>query len=108
VIETDPMKTPTQEMPAHPPGSGLGIAVALTLGAGFFSAAMTWMLLRRDLSTAWAELTAALALAAFGVAVYGFLRTLLVLVESAGDRRRQTREITERRTGDRARKPPQP
>jgi hypothetical protein len=42
---------------------------------------------------------------AFVVMVYGLLRMVLALVESAGERRRQEREVTGRREGERARKP---
>jgi len=62
-------------------------------------------LLRGQLSTTLAEVIAGLALAAFVVMVYGLLRMVLALVESAGERRRQEREVTERREGERARKP---
>ena len=51
------------------------------------------------------SIIAGLALAAFVVMVYGLLRMVLALVESAGERRRQEREVTERREGERARKP---
>jgi len=51
-----------------------------------------------------AELAAVVALGAFGVTVYGLLRTLLTMIESAGERRRQEREATERRHGDRVKK----
>jgi hypothetical protein len=43
---------------------------------------------------------------AFGVAIYGLLRMVLALVESAGERRRQAREATERRKEARATKLP--
>lgn len=68
-------------------------------------AASMFALLRAQSSTITAELAAVVALGSFGVAVYGLLRTLLVLIGSAGERRRQARKVTERRNSDRARKP---
>jgi hypothetical protein len=64
-----------------------------------------YAVIRTELSTTAAELAAGAALLAFGVMVYGLLRTILTLVESASERRRQDREATERRHGDRVRKP---
>jgi hypothetical protein len=77
----------------------------VTIVAVIVFAGSTFALLREDLSTTSAELAAVVALVAFGVTVYGLLRTLLVLIESAGERRRQAREATERRHGSRAQKP---
>jgi hypothetical protein len=68
-------------------------------------AAAMMAMLRGDLPTLAAELAAAVALLAFGVVVYGILRIILAMVESAGERRRQARAVSERRKGDRARKP---
>lgn len=74
------------------------------VGAIVFSGSM-FALLHEPMSTTTAEFTAVVALAAFGVTVYGLLRTVLILIESAGERRREERAATERRTGDRASKP---
>jgi hypothetical protein len=77
----------------------------LTVVSAIAFAAATIALLRGQLSTTLAEVIAALALAAFVVMVYGLLRLVLGLVETAGERRRQEREVSERRKGARARKP---
>lgn len=86
-------------------GRALRPALILTIVAAVVFAASTFTLLREDLSTTAAELVAVVALGAFGVTVYGLLRTLLILIESAGERRREERAATERRLGDRTRKP---
>jgi hypothetical protein len=68
-------------------------------------AASTYAVVRANLSTTAAELAAAAALLTFGVLIYALLGTILALVESATERRRQAREATERRHGSRAQKP---
>lgn len=85
--------------------SGLRATVLVTVLSAVTLAAATIALLREDLPTLAGELSAAVALLAFGVMVYGILRIILAMIESAGERRRQAREVSERRKGDRARKP---
>jgi drug/metabolite transporter (DMT)-like permease len=77
----------------------------ITLFSAIAFAALMYAVIRTELSTTAAELAAAAALLTFGVMIYGLLRTILVLIESATERRRQAREATERRHGDRAREP---
>ena len=87
------------------PASGIRAASLLTVVSLLILAISTWELLRGNLSTTLAEICAAVALAAFGFAVYGLLRMILALIESAGERRRRTREFTERRLEERDEKP---
>ncbi len=86
-------------------GRTLRQALVLTTASVIVFAASIIALRRGRLSTTTAELTAVVTLAAFGFTVYGLLRTLLVLIESAGERRRQQRAATERRQAGRVRKP---
>jgi len=58
--------------------------------------------MRGDFSTLVAQLLAGAVLISFGFAVYGSLRMVFALIETAGERRRQAREVTERRKGERA------
>jgi hypothetical protein len=67
--------------------------------------ASTYAAVKSELSTSAAELAAVAALLTFGVMIYGLLRTLLALVETASERRREAREATERRHGERDEKP---
>lgn len=104
---TDPTPSEERALASTPPGlrSGLRGTVLFTIFSVVVLAAATTALLRGDLPTLAAELSAAVALLAFGATVYGTLRIILAMVESAGERRRQAREVSERRKGDRARKP---
>ncbi len=65
----------------------------------------TLLVLRNSYSVAIEAFFALAGLAGFGITAYGLIQAVLAVVDSAGDRRRQEREVTERRTGERARKP---
>jgi len=41
----------------------------------------------------------------FGVTAYGLMQAVLAVIDTAGERRRHERDVTERRKGDRARQP---
>ena len=90
------------------PASGLRAATILTIISAIILGVSTWELLRGSLSTTLAELSAAVALAAFGFTIYGLLRMILAVVESVGERRRQTREFSERRLVERPETPGNP
>lgn len=89
-----------------PPGSGLRSAIVITIVATIVFGVATYELIRADLSTTLAELSAITALLSFGVVVYGLLLIILALIESAGERRRIERETSERRTVQRPPDPP--
>lgn len=90
-----------------PKSRGPSVAVALTIAvvAGVVAIASTIIVIRNNFSTAIEGLLAAISLVAFGVAAYGAIQAVLAIVDSAGERRLRDREVTERRQGDRARKP---
>lgn len=89
----------TRRSPVRP----LRPALLISFFSGVAFAASMYAVLRTELSTGAAELAAAAALLSFGVLVYGLLRTVLTLVEGATERRKQARDATERRHGDRSR-----
>lgn len=91
--------------PRRPPGLGIGPALALTIASVVICIGATVALLRGDYSTLVDEVLAAAALISFGFAVYGMLRMVLALIETAGERRRQTREFSERRKAEREQPP---
>ena len=101
------VSTPTPAGGRSIAGRGLSIRVALFLAAlGIFSAvAVTMLLLRGDYGAGIQALLAAVALAAFGLAANGLIEAVLAVIDTAGERRRQDRDVTERRKGDRARQP---
>lgn len=94
------------EAPA-PGKRSLSVRVALVVAVVATAAAIgaTRLVLANSYGVGIEALFAALALAMFGIAAYGVMQAVLALVDSAGERRRQDREVSERRTGDRARQP---
>lgn len=80
-------------------------ALAIAIAGAAIAAAATVAVLRKSFGTGTEALLGAVALAAFGVMAYGLIQAVLAVVDTAGERRRQDREVSERRKGDRARKP---
>ena len=89
------------------PARGLSVRSALLIAlAGAIAATLaTRAVLRNEYAVGIEALLGAVALVAFGVAAHGVMQAVLALVDTAGERRRQDREVTERRKGDRARQP---
>lgn len=93
------MTTPVKRGPSVP------IALAIAIVGGVAAVGTTIVMMRNDYGASIEALLAAVALAAFGVTAYGLIQAVLALVDSAGERRLRDREVTERRQGERARKP---
>lgn len=86
---------------------GLSVAVALLVAAAgaVVAGGATVVLTRKGFGSGVDALLVAVALVAFGVTAYGLMQAALAVVDTAGERRRQDRDVTERRQGDRARVP---
>ena len=97
--------TPTGGTPPVTRGPSVGAAVVIAILGAAIAAGATVVVLRNEYSAAIEGTVAAIALAAFGVTAYGILQAVLAVVDSAGERRRQDRTVSERRQGDRARQP---
>jgi hypothetical protein len=89
------------------PARGLSVRSALLIAlAGVVAATLaTRAVLHNEYSVGIEALLGAVALGAFGVAAYGLIQAVLALIDTAGERRRQDRDVTERRKGERARPP---
>ncbi len=85
----------------------LRAALVMAIVGGIIVLAATLVVLQGGRGTGVEALIGAVALAAFGVMAYGLMQAVLAVIDTAGDRRRNDREVTERRQGDRAR-PPKP
>jgi len=101
-INTD---TPAGGTPPVVRALSVGKSLAIAVIGGVIAAGATVMILRNEYSTAIDALLAAVALAAFGVTAYGLIQAVLAVIDSAGERRRHDRIISERRQGERARQP---
>ena len=97
--------TPAGGIPALPRGPSVRASLVIAVIGAIIATAATIAVLTAD-STALIEAAlAAGALGGFGIAAYGLIQAVLAVVDTAGERRRQDREVTERRKGDRARQP---
>jgi hypothetical protein len=90
-------------LPARGPSVWSSLIIAV-VGA-IIAIGTTVFVLRNGYSTGIEALLAAVALVGFGIAAYGLLQAVLALIDTAGERRRQDRVVSERRHGDRARQP---
>lgn len=97
--------TPAGGTPPVKRGPSVGAAVVIAILGALIAAGATVVVLRNEYSAAIEGTVAAVALVAFGVTAYGILQAVLAVVDSAGERRRQDRTVSERRHGDRARPP---
>jgi uncharacterized membrane protein len=86
-------------------GPSIPVALAIAGVGGVIAIASTIVVIRNSFSTSIEAIVAAVALLAFGVTAYGLIQAVLAVVDSAGERRMRDREVSERRKGDRARKP---
>ncbi len=89
------------------PARGLSVRSALLIAlVGTISAIFaTRAVLRNEYGVGIEALLAAVALLAFGVTAYGLMQAVLAIIDTAGERRRHERDVTERRKGARARQP---
>lgn len=92
-----------------PPAHGLTARAALLIAllGAIGAAGATIVVLRNEYGVGIEALFGLVALAGFGVTAYGLMQAVLAIIDTAGERRRHDREVTERRKGARARKPVQ-
>jgi hypothetical protein len=103
--------TMTTETPAGgtpvAPARGPSLRTSLLLGViGAIGATLATIVVLRNEYGVWVEvLIGVAALTFFGLAAYGLIEAVLALIDTAGERRRHERTVTERRKGARARQP---
>ena len=96
----------TQEVLPHVDlGMSISIAATITLVSAILVAGATYEVVRGTLSSGMTRLLAVIALLSLVAMFYGLVELALAVIATTAERRRQAREITERRKGDRARKP---
>ena len=86
-------------------GPSLRSSLLIAVVGAIFAVGATILVLRNEYSVGIEALFGAVALAAFGVTAYGLIQAVLAVIDTAGERRRHDREVTERRKGARARQP---
>jgi hypothetical protein len=107
-LMTDPSATaeqPHEALPHVDRGMSIGIAAVITVVSTLLVAGSTYAVVKGTLSAGMTRLLAVVALLALVAASYGLIELALAVIATTTERRRKAREITERRKGDRARKP---
>jgi hypothetical protein len=105
---TDPA-TPAQQTPEALPHVDLGmsitIATTITIVSAILVAGATYEVIRGTLSSGMTRLLAVVSLLSLVAMFYGLIELALAVIATTAERRRQARVVSERRQGDRARKP---
>ncbi|MEO7823588.1 MAG: hypothetical protein ABIS15_08265 [Gemmatimonadaceae bacterium] len=86
-------------------GMSIPLAAAISVVSAIVVAASSYAVIAKGLSAGMTRLSALAALLAFVALVYGLIELSLAVIATSAERRRKEREVTERRQGDRARKP---
>lgn len=96
------------EQPLHIPavdqGMSIPLAVTISVISAIAAAGASYAVIGGRLSAGMTRLLAVVALLALVAFVYGLIELTLAVIATTAERRRKSREVTERRTGARARK----
>jgi hypothetical protein len=105
---TDPsaiVEQPHEILPPVDRGMSIGKATVITVVSVILVAGSTYAVVRGTLSAGMTRVLAVISLLSLVAASYGLIELALAVVATTAERRRKAREVTERRHGDRARKP---
>jgi hypothetical protein len=105
---TDPSATVEQPHEILPPvdrGMSIGKAAVITVVSAILVMGSTYAVVKGTLSAGMTRLLAVISLLSLVALAYGLIELALAVIATTSERRRKAREVTERRTGDRARKP---
>jgi hypothetical protein len=83
----------------------IGLAAAISIVSTMLVLGSTYAVVKGSLSAGLTRLLAVVSLLSLVAMSYGLIELALAVIATTSERRRKAREITERRTGDRARKP---
>ena len=83
----------------------IGIAAVISIVSIIVVTGSTYAVVKGTLSSGMTRLLAVVSLLSLVAMAYGLIELALAVVATTTERRRKAREITERRHGDRARKP---
>jgi heme exporter protein D len=83
----------------------IGKAAAITFVSVILLIVSTYYVIKGSLSAGMTRALAVVSLLALVALSYGLIELALAVVATTAERRRKAREVTERRKGDRARKP---
>jgi uncharacterized membrane protein len=83
----------------------IGIAATISVVSIVLVTGSTYAVVKGTLSAGMTRLLAVVALLSLVAMSYGLIELALAVIATTTERRRKAREVTERRKGDRARKP---
>ena len=105
---TDPSATveqPQEALPHVDRGMSIGIAAVISIVSIMLVAGSSYAVVKGTLSAGMTRLMAVVSLVSLVAAAYGLMELALAVIGTTTERRRKAREVTERRKGERARKP---
>jgi hypothetical protein len=105
---TEPSAIVEQPHEVHPPldhGMSIGKAAVITIVSVIVVTLSTYGVVKASLSAGMTRLLAVVSLLSLVALVYGLIELSLAVIATTAERRRKAREVTERRKGDRARRP---
>ena len=105
---TEPAVTveqPSTSLPHVDLGMSISKASVIAVVSAIFVAGATYGVIKGSLSAGMTRLLAVVALLALVSMVYGLIELALAVIATTAERRRMARAVTERRQGERARKP---
>jgi hypothetical protein len=108
ILMTDPSATVEQPREIHPHvdhGMSIGKAAVITVVSAILVLGSTYQVVKGTQSTGVTRILAVVSLLSLVAMVYGLIELALAVIATSTERRRRAREVTERRKGDRARKP---
>lgn len=105
---TEPMATVEQPHEINPPidrGMSMGKAAIISIASAAVVFISTYEVVKATLSAGMTRALAVISLLSLVALAYGLIELALAVVATTAERRRKAREVTERRKGDRARRP---
>ena len=105
---TDPSATveqPHDALPHVDRGMSISLAAAISIVGTILVLGSTYAVIKGTMSAGVTRLLAVVSLLSLVAMSYGLIELALAVIATTSERRRKAREVTERRTGDRARKP---
>ncbi|HXG71431.1 MAG TPA: hypothetical protein VNJ04_12570, partial [Gemmatimonadaceae bacterium] len=96
---------PILDSPPNTHGLRMRTAIVVAVVSALVTIVALYEVVKGDISAGSKRFFALVAILAFAGLIYGTTQALLALVATTAERRRLEREVSERRTGDRARKP---
>jgi hypothetical protein len=103
---TTPIEQPSQEfLPRVDLGMSIRVAAIISIVSAIVVALSSYEVVKGTQSAGVTRTLAVVALLALVAFVYGLIELALAVIATTAERRRKAREVTERRKGERARKP---